>query len=313
MRDNGIRAKSARKFRCTTDSNHSLPVAANVLDRQFDPERPNEAWVADITCASVAIGPWATAHELDAELRLPYIIFVFGDWAYAGPEAIIYLLRWERTMATLTVKYKNPSIDATEATKIFKTIKTIFDHKDSDTAQKTEILTKLANMVKQKSPAVSATLLNKGSVEGLAKNKADNFSGEYELKVQINDKLISTTKAWINKPTTAATPLKGAAKTVETGPVFSEDEATKIRAAMKTAISAGPNLDNDAQVKMGDAICSAVGGKYPTHSRAGGHKGSFNKDKTVQQQLSNIADNLSDNKKAAFRTFLKKEFPSYSI
>jgi len=49
MRDNGIRAKSARKFRCTTDSNHPLPVASNVLDRQFDPERPNESWVADIT------------------------------------------------------------------------------------------------------------------------------------------------------------------------------------------------------------------------------------------------------------------------
>lgn len=50
MRDNGIRAKSARKFRCrTTDSNHALPVAANVLDRQFDPEGPDESWVADIT------------------------------------------------------------------------------------------------------------------------------------------------------------------------------------------------------------------------------------------------------------------------
>jgi putative transposase len=50
MRDNDIRAKTARKFRCrTTDSNHALPVADNVLDRQFDPEGPNEAWVADIT------------------------------------------------------------------------------------------------------------------------------------------------------------------------------------------------------------------------------------------------------------------------
>ena len=50
MRDNGIRAKTARKFRCkTTDSNHPLPVADNILDRQFDPSGPNEAWVADIT------------------------------------------------------------------------------------------------------------------------------------------------------------------------------------------------------------------------------------------------------------------------
>jgi len=49
MRDHGIRAKTARKFRCTTDSDHDLPVAENLLDRQFDPAAPNEAWVADIT------------------------------------------------------------------------------------------------------------------------------------------------------------------------------------------------------------------------------------------------------------------------
>src|SRR4051812_48093015 len=49
MHDNDIRAKTARKFRCTTDSNHDLPVADNLLDRQFDPEAANEAWVADIT------------------------------------------------------------------------------------------------------------------------------------------------------------------------------------------------------------------------------------------------------------------------
>lgn len=49
MHDNDIRAKTVRKFRNTTDSNHSLPVAKNLLDRQFDPQAPNERWVADIT------------------------------------------------------------------------------------------------------------------------------------------------------------------------------------------------------------------------------------------------------------------------
>jgi putative transposase len=49
MRDNGVAAKTVRKFRCTTDSNHDLPVAENLLDRQFDPASPNESWVADIT------------------------------------------------------------------------------------------------------------------------------------------------------------------------------------------------------------------------------------------------------------------------
>jgi transposase InsO family protein len=49
MREDGIRAKTARKFRCTTDSDHDLPVADNLLGRRFDPAAPNEAWVADIT------------------------------------------------------------------------------------------------------------------------------------------------------------------------------------------------------------------------------------------------------------------------
>jgi len=49
MRAAGIAAKTKRKFRQTTDSNHQLPVAENLLDRQFDPERPNASWVADIT------------------------------------------------------------------------------------------------------------------------------------------------------------------------------------------------------------------------------------------------------------------------
>jgi putative transposase len=49
MQENGIAAKTARKFCHTTDSDHDLPVAENLLDRQFDPAGPNEAWVADIT------------------------------------------------------------------------------------------------------------------------------------------------------------------------------------------------------------------------------------------------------------------------
>jgi putative transposase len=49
MHDNDIRAKTARKFKNTTDSNHPLPVADNLLDRQFDAQGPNERWVADIT------------------------------------------------------------------------------------------------------------------------------------------------------------------------------------------------------------------------------------------------------------------------
>ncbi len=50
MRENDIRAKQSKKFKpTTTDSKHSLPVAANILNRRFTWDRPNEAWVVDIT------------------------------------------------------------------------------------------------------------------------------------------------------------------------------------------------------------------------------------------------------------------------
>jgi len=49
MRESGIRAKSARKYKATTDSNHRLPVAPNLLERRFIVDGPNKAWVSDIT------------------------------------------------------------------------------------------------------------------------------------------------------------------------------------------------------------------------------------------------------------------------
>ena len=49
MAKEGIRAKTKRKFRHTTDSNHRLAVAENLLDRDFHVQEPNQAWVADIT------------------------------------------------------------------------------------------------------------------------------------------------------------------------------------------------------------------------------------------------------------------------
>jgi putative transposase len=49
MREAGMRAKRAQKYKRTTDSRHSLPMADNVLARQFSPERPDEVWTSDIT------------------------------------------------------------------------------------------------------------------------------------------------------------------------------------------------------------------------------------------------------------------------
>jgi len=45
----GIRCKQKRKFKATTDSKHTLPVAENVLGQQFKVSRPNAVWVSDIT------------------------------------------------------------------------------------------------------------------------------------------------------------------------------------------------------------------------------------------------------------------------
>jgi putative transposase len=56
MRQHGIAAKTRRKFRCTTDSNHDRPVAENVLDRRFEPEGPDRAWTADITYIATSEG-----------------------------------------------------------------------------------------------------------------------------------------------------------------------------------------------------------------------------------------------------------------
>lgn len=50
MRDNDIRARGPRRFvPATTDSGHGLPVAENVLDRDFNPAGPNQVWTTDIT------------------------------------------------------------------------------------------------------------------------------------------------------------------------------------------------------------------------------------------------------------------------
>lgn len=50
MKEAGIKASTTKKFRVsTTDSHHSHPVAANVVDREFAPSQKNQTWTADIT------------------------------------------------------------------------------------------------------------------------------------------------------------------------------------------------------------------------------------------------------------------------
>ena len=50
MKKAGVSVKRRKKFKRTTDSNHQHPVAPNLLNRQFDVERPDAVWCADIKC-----------------------------------------------------------------------------------------------------------------------------------------------------------------------------------------------------------------------------------------------------------------------
>jgi putative transposase len=79
MREDGLRARARKRFRSTTMSEHDQPVAANVLDRQFAAERPNQRWVGDTT--ELVIGGSAKLY-LAAILDL-YSRFVVG-WALSA-------------------------------------------------------------------------------------------------------------------------------------------------------------------------------------------------------------------------------------
>ena len=65
MRVNMIRAKCKRRYVCTTDSNHSRPIAENLLNRSFEVAQPNHIWVGDITYIPTAEGWLYLATVLD--------------------------------------------------------------------------------------------------------------------------------------------------------------------------------------------------------------------------------------------------------
>lgn len=49
LRKQGLRARASKKFKATTNSNHNLPVAPNLLNQNFEADHPNQKWVGDIT------------------------------------------------------------------------------------------------------------------------------------------------------------------------------------------------------------------------------------------------------------------------
>ncbi len=78
MQGEGIRGRVRRRYKCTTMSNHDQPVAANILDRKFDPAEPNKSWVGDVTELITQDGRLYLAIVLDLFSR-----FVVG-WALSA-------------------------------------------------------------------------------------------------------------------------------------------------------------------------------------------------------------------------------------
>ena len=49
MKEDGLKARLRKRYKLTTMSDHDQPVAANLLDRQFEADAPNQRWVGDTT------------------------------------------------------------------------------------------------------------------------------------------------------------------------------------------------------------------------------------------------------------------------
>jgi putative transposase len=69
MRAAGLAGRVRRRFKVTTDSKHRMPVAPNVLNREFRAESSDSVWCADITYISTAAGWVYLAAILDVATR----------------------------------------------------------------------------------------------------------------------------------------------------------------------------------------------------------------------------------------------------
>lgn len=69
MKENGIKAKTKRRFTATTKSRHDMLVAENLLKRKFSTEAANKVWFSDITFIWTKEGWMYLAAILDAYNR----------------------------------------------------------------------------------------------------------------------------------------------------------------------------------------------------------------------------------------------------
>ena len=100
MRRNDISARNRKRFVRTTDSDHNDPIAPNELNREFQTEEPNRAWVGDITYIATSEGwlflavvldlfsrrvvGWAMADNMRKELVMSALDMALGSRELSG-------------------------------------------------------------------------------------------------------------------------------------------------------------------------------------------------------------------------------------
>lgn len=89
----GLKARTRKRFKPTTNSKHHFPIAENILDRDFEPAEPNQVWAGDITYIHTREGwlylavildlfsrkvvGWAMSKRINAELALSALRMAF--------------------------------------------------------------------------------------------------------------------------------------------------------------------------------------------------------------------------------------------
>jgi putative transposase len=96
MERQGLRFKPKRRFKVTTDSKHSFPVAQNLLNRNFSVNAPNQVWVSDITYLPSKIGWLYLTVFIDLFSRLVVGWCVSKSLGHEGVLEALYRAIWRR-------------------------------------------------------------------------------------------------------------------------------------------------------------------------------------------------------------------------
>ena len=99
MRRIGLYSRIKRRFIVTTDSNHTLKIAENLLNREFTARKPNQKWAADITYIPTKMGWLYLAVVMDLFSRR-----IVG-WSMSGSKAkYMRVLRMAKKIFSITLR-----------------------------------------------------------------------------------------------------------------------------------------------------------------------------------------------------------------